>query len=178
MTPSKEELRTLLKEKRGTLTQERRLAAYADLNRTLLPLLKPHKAVLSFYSISDEIDLRFLNQMLAEEGKLHLPKVEEGGLQLYCVDNPIKQLCKSKWGLWEPDPALCALIDIASIDCILVPGLGFDIDNHRIGYGKGHYDRLLAVHSPKTIGVGFKEQFCLRLPIQPHDVALDELKLF
>jgi 5-formyltetrahydrofolate cyclo-ligase len=182
MIQSKEHLRVVLREKRNALPQERRRAAYASLNRTLVPLLKTYKAVLSFHSFSDEIDLTFVNLMLAEEGKLHLPKVEEdAGLKIYRVNDPSKELHKSKWGLWEPDPAVCLQIDIATIDCILVPGLGFDIDHHRIGYGKGHYDQLLAQCSPllKTIGIGFKEQYCPSgLPFEPHDVPLDELKLF
>jgi|ERR1700722_12344610 len=178
---NKEQLRIVLKEKRSALTSERRRAAYADLNRTLLPRLKMYKAVISFHSFSHEIDLTFVNLMLAEEGKLHLPKVEESGLKIYRVNKPSKELRESNWGLWEPDPAICALIDTTMVDCILVPGLGFDMHHHRIGYGKGHYDRLLAEcqSSFKTIGVGFQEQYCsAALPVESHDIALDELKLF
>lgn len=65
------------------------------------------------------------------------------------------------------------------IDCILVPGLGFDRERYRIGYGKGYYDRFLAgVGNIPTIGVGFKEQFCEELlPRDPWDIPLHELLL-
>ncbi len=178
----KELLRALLKKKRGALSAERRKKAYADLNRTLLPLLKPYKAILSFHSLPEEIDLTFINQMLAVEGKLHLPKVGSP-LQIFHIKNPSQELFPSKWGLFEPDSSQSLLVDIKKIDCILVPGLGFDKDHYRIGYGKGHYDALLALcvqqsHHPATVGVGFTEQYYNELPRESHDMPLDELKLF
>lgn len=187
MTPfiEKELARSILKKKRSDLSSERRKKARADLNFNLLPLLKTYKAVLSFHSVAEEIDTTWLNQILAEEGKLYLPKVQPGALlQIHLIKNPSSDLIRSPWGLFEPDLSRCALTDIQIIDCILVPGLGFDKDHHRIGYGKGHYDQLLAhfkKHSlfPKTIGIGFKEQFCRSgLPLGPHDIPLDDLKLF
>jgi len=177
--------RSILKKKRSALSLERRKKAYSDLNVTLLPLLKSYKTILSFYNLPEEIDVSFVNRILAEEGKLLLPKVQEGALmQIYQVKNLSSELLRSKWGLLEPDPSKCLLIDIKNTDCILVPGLGFDIHHHRIGYGKGHYDQLLAECAerslfPKTIGLGFKEQYCENgLPHEPHDKQVDELKLF
>ncbi len=184
-TIEKELARSILKKRRSNLSLERRKKAYVDLNLNLLPLLKRYKAVLSFHSLAEEIDMAWLNHILAEEGKLHLPKVQQGTfLQIYQVNNPSSELMRSQWGLFEPDPFQCILTDLKNIDCILVPGLGFDKDHYRIGYGKGHYDQLLAQfmkHSffPTTVGIGFKEQFCeCGLPHEPHDIPLDHLKLF
>jgi 5-formyltetrahydrofolate cyclo-ligase len=76
---------------------------------------------------------------------------------------------------------LNSLIDVPldKIDCILVPALGFDQENYRIGYGQGYYDRFLAsVGSIHTIGVGFQEQLCEELlPRDPWDVPVKELIL-
>jgi len=181
----KELIRSILKKKRNSLSLERRREAYAELNLTLLPILKSYRTVLSFHSLPEELDMTWINQILAQEGKLHLPKVQDCNLmQIYQVKNLSSELLRSKWGLFEPDPSKCLLTDIKNIDCILVPGLGFDKDHHRIGYGKGHYDQLLSHRMeyssfPATIGIGFKEQFCTYgLPTEPHDISLDNLKLF
>jgi 5-formyltetrahydrofolate cyclo-ligase len=180
----KELARSILKKKRSALSPERRQKAYADLNLNLLPVLKKHQKVLSFDSLPDEIDTTWINHVLAKEGKLYLPKVQQDSLlQIYQVHSSNK-LVRSPWGVLEPNPSQCAITDIKEIDCILVPGLGFDKEHHRIGYGKGCYDRLLAhcfkrSFSPTIIGIGFKEQFCEHdLPHEAHDIPLDDLKLF
>jgi 5-formyltetrahydrofolate cyclo-ligase len=61
-------------------------------------------------------------------------------------------------------------------DTLLVPLVGFDGKNYRLGYGGGFYDRTIAAmpRRPRTIGIGFA---CGRLRSifpQPHDVPLDE----
>jgi 5-formyltetrahydrofolate cyclo-ligase len=181
---TKKGMRILLKEKRNTLSLERRKEAKRAAAFILIPLLKPYKTILSFYNLSEEIDLTSLNQYLAAKGKLHLPRVGDHITQVYCVKDLRRELIEGKYKVQEPDPFKCASIDVRNIDCILVPGLGFDKHHRRIGYGKGHYDRLLAQLTqlsifPKTIGVGFKEQYCDNdLPHSPHDVSLDDVKLF
>jgi 5-formyltetrahydrofolate cyclo-ligase len=56
---------------------------------------------------------------------------------------------------------------------VIVPLLAFDRRGHRLGYGKGYYDRLLAASQATTIGVGFAAQEIDALPAQAYDIALD-----
>jgi 5-formyltetrahydrofolate cyclo-ligase len=67
------------------------------------------------------------------------------------------------WGLLEPAAALHAL---PPVDLLLVPGLAFAADGHRLGYGKGFYDAVLAALPATviTLGVGFALQRCQCLP--------------
>ncbi len=176
---SKLELRAVLKQKRSALHFQRRKEACRILTSQLLSLLKTYKSILSFHSLPEEIDLSLVNQALAKEGKLHLPKIHHDQLVLYRVRD-LDTLTPSKWGLYEPDPARCEWIHIDDLDCILVPGLGFDADRHRIGYGKGHYDRLLAsLRYTRTIGIGFKEQHWEDgIPCEEYDIPLDEIRLY
>lgn len=179
----KNALRTLLALIRRSISQERREEAAQKLVQLLYPQIYSFHAVLSFHSFGTEIDTSLLNFQLAKEKKLLLPKVSSSGLAVYSVANPCAQL-KLSWGnLSEPDPDQCALVDLSAIDCILVPGLAFDADRRRIGYGKGHYDRFLAqfnalVSRPKTIGIGFNEQLHKgNLPHEPHDLSVDQIFL-
>jgi 5-formyltetrahydrofolate cyclo-ligase len=65
------------------------------------------------------------------------------------------------------------------ISCILVPGLVFDKNNYRLGYGLGFYDKLLKNKKCPTIGIGFFEQlFKDSLPIEEHDIKLNQVMLF
>jgi 5-formyltetrahydrofolate cyclo-ligase len=64
--------------------------------------------------------------------------------------------------------------DPASLDVVVVPGLAFTDDGHRLGQGGGHFDRFL----PRlragclTVGVCFREQLVAELPTEPHDVRV------
>ena len=77
-------------------------------------------------------------------------------------------------GIPEPG-AHCALIDIASIDWVLVPGVAFDPDGHRIGYGGGYYDRLLPLlrADARRVAAAFELQLVERVPAASHDVTVD-----
>ena len=176
---NKSELRSLLKERRNALSLQRRAEASFALAAELLPLLEPYKAILSFCSLPQEIDLNGVNLALVEKDKLYLPKVHGINLQVYQVCD-LNNLAASTWNILEPDPDVCPRIDPITIDCILVPGLGFDANNRRIGYGKGHYDRLLTgFNRAQTIGVGFKEQYCENgVPFEDHDIVLHEVILY
>jgi len=184
MTPSnKEEWRSLLKTERNLLPLEQRKKASRELALQLLPLLAPYTHVLSFHSLPDEIDMHEVNTHLQNEGKLLLPKVAGDQLEVYQIRSMETELVQGAFGILEPNPTLCAQIEMTQIDCVLVPALGFDPALMRIGYGKGHYDRLLSLfraqlHCPRLIGVGFKQQFISdSLPREAHDQPLDELLL-
>ena len=65
-------------------------------------------------------------------------------------------------------------------DCIIIPLLGFDAQLHRLGYGRGYYDRFLATFlaeertKPHFIGLAFAEQFVGDgVRAEKHDIPLD-----
>lgn len=61
------------------------------------------------------------------------------------------------------------------IDVCIVPGVSFDYNKDRLGFGKGYYDKFLSSLNPNTlkIGVCFDEQLVKKLPLEPHDVRMD-----
>lgn len=60
-------------------------------------------------------------------------------------------------------------------DLVVVPGLAFDISNNRLGYGGGYYDRFLANHpSVYTIGIHYPFQLHKEIPVESHDIRLNE----
>jgi 5-formyltetrahydrofolate cyclo-ligase len=62
-------------------------------------------------------------------------------------------------------------------DVVLLPLVGFDGANYRLGYGGGYYDRTLAglEPRPRTIGLGFELSRLPTVHPQPHDIPLDEI---
>lgn len=67
------------------------------------------------------------------------------------------------------------------LDLILMPGLGFDRSGRRLGRGKGFYDNYLercitqSSGKPYTIAVAFKQQLCQEIPVDDHDMLIDEV---
>jgi 5-formyltetrahydrofolate cyclo-ligase len=173
----KNSLRETLKILRGKIPNWRKKQA-SDLICGQISSFFP---LLSFASLPDEIDLWPLNQKLAAAGNLLLPKVSGEELVVYQVDSFAEQLFPSKWGILEPSQ--CQPYPLDKISCVLVPGLGFDQNKRRIGYGKGHYDRFLAQlkrQAPQAIaiGVGFCEQLVEEgIPVEEHDFLLDQVLL-
>ena len=80
-------------------------------------------------------------------------------------------LLESRWNLLEPPHREDAVIPLGEIDLILVPGLAFTPDGHRMGRGKGYYDRLLACSALRAtaLGICFSEQLVPHLPTEEHD---------
>ena len=62
---------------------------------------------------------------------------------------------------------------ITDIDLVLVPGISFDVKGHRIGFGKGCYDRLLCNYQGVKIGFCYSSQICDDIPSDEYDVCMD-----
>ena len=81
----------------------------------------------------------------------------------------------SDWGILEPMEETSVRLNPTDIDVIFIPLLAVDTQGHRVGYGKGFYDRFLAQAKPDVIKIGLS----LNEPIEPiedlntFDVALD-----
>jgi 5-formyltetrahydrofolate cyclo-ligase len=63
-------------------------------------------------------------------------------------------------------------------DLIIVPGLAFDNWNYRLGYGGGYYDNFIVNYPdiPK-IGIFYPFQNIEKVPLEPHDIRLDEIRV-
>ena len=82
----------------------------------------------------------------------------------------------SSFGIREPETTPEEQVihsdQISEKDVIVVPVLAFDTSLHRIGYGKGVYDRILASAKGTSIGIAYEFQKVKKLAPEPHDVAL------
>lgn len=183
VTPSyknnKESIRKELKSVMAGLNNQRRFEAAEGLMRHLPLFCAGFSFVLSFASFHLEIDTHRLNELLAQEGRLLLPRLCKEGVELYLVSDSKSQLVKSSLGILEPDPTLCKAVSEERVTLALIPGLGFDKEGERLGYGKGVYDRLLPkLINAQRVGIGFKEQGREILPRESHDQRLSKVLLF
>lgn len=79
------------------------------------------------------------------------------------------------FGIWEPDEN-SQLVPLDQLQGVLVPGLAFNKNGHRLGKGKGFYDKTLEHYSGMKVGVAFDFQISADpLPADKHDVTVDHL---
>lgn len=142
-----------------------------------LPEFHKAKGIGAFASTPGEINTYpILEGILAGGKKLYLPRVamDRTHFDYYPVPD-FKKLSSGAFGILEPSsghPAAWADIDIA-----LVPGLAFDLRGHRLGFGKGYYDRVLPrlKKTALTVGLGYSFQIVERIPDEVHDVLLKSI---
>ena len=74
------------------------------------------------------------------------------------------------------EPVGPAFADLRRIEVVVVPGMSFDDEGHRLGRGRGYYDRFLEqVPEAYTIGVCYHFQRVAHVPTDPYDRAVDEV---
>lgn len=133
------------------------------------------RTVLLFHSLPDEVNTRpFVAECTAEKTVL-LPVVSGPDLLVkrYVSD---AALCEGAFHIAEPvGREFTAWQDI---DLVIVPGVAFTAQGARLGRGKGYYDRLLAHPAfarTYKIGVCYPCQLLQELPVEAHDVRMDEV---
>lgn len=132
-------------------------------------------SLLFFASLPEEPDLwPLLNDVLAGKKLVALPcfDVENQVYMPRRITDIHVEILSGKFGIREPAPA-CIDIPLRDLDVVLVPGVAFSRDGHRLGRGKGYYDRLLENFTGKKIGIAFDEQIVDTIPTEKSDVRMD-----
>lgn len=79
------------------------------------------------------------------------------------------------YGLLEPIEEWTEEVEQDEIDLMIVPGLAFNRDGYRLGFGGGYYDRYLQHYKGKKIALAFTQQIVSTIPIESHDMAVDAI---
>ncbi len=139
------------------------------------PLFQQARTVLTFLAFRNEIDLSDLFGRWPDKHWL-APRVVEGAelkpeqrpyLTLHPYDPA--RLVRHRFGMWEPGKNL-PVVDAGEVEMVLVPGVAFDRQGGRLGYGGGFYDGLLPQATQAArVGVTFDELVLDAIPMQPWD---------
>ena len=154
-------------------------------SRHVLSLEQYHRAksLCFFASMGHEFDTSFLLGDALDRGRVcFLPRVLRIGkkdaemvmLRVYSLED-FNTFEKNAWGIPEPPDEVERREGIQDVDVIVMPGMAFDRQGHRLGYGKGFYDRF--IHScprkPLLIAPVLPEQLIEKVPVDPWDVSMD-----
>ncbi len=131
------------------------------------------------FAYRSEWDTRPLIEAALAMGKtVALPRVDDATrtLELHVVRDLGRSIAPSARGIPEPLPELPRIAP-QDIDWVLVPGLAFDLQRRRLGYGGGFYDRLLRLLASGTLRVSgaFDLQIVEQVPVAEHDLSVDAI---
>jgi 5-formyltetrahydrofolate cyclo-ligase len=146
-----------------------------------LPEFEAAAVVLFYVHVRTEVQTQPAMPAADAHGKkIVVPYCCGDRLELFHWQSP-EDLAPATFGILEPRPELIAdpsrRVSPSEIDLVLVPGLVFDLTGHRLGYGRGFYDRLLAELAARTtrVGLAFDCQVVPQLPPKPHDQQVNQI---
>lgn len=140
----KKALRARIREKKRAMTQEQILSASENLGEQFVnsELYRQAKTIYGYLPYNQEVRTVPMLQRAIEDGKrVAVPKVYGDEMKfIYMTD--LSQVEKGYAGI--PEPVADGPVAEDETALVLMPGLAFDRDGHRIGYGGGFYDKFLA----------------------------------
>jgi len=175
----KDKLRKKLIDIRKNLSQKEILENSNKIKEKLFNLKEFNQGhvILFYVSYDNEV---YTHEMIKESQKLGK------NIVVPVSDKKNKRLILSKlenwydlkqgaYGILEPFGEKINEVSIDEIDLIIVPGVGFDEHGHRIGHGKGYYDKLLENSKTLNIGLAFEFQIVENVPTEKHDIPLNKI---
>ncbi len=175
----KKKLRAEFKDLRRNMSfEEKNRKDMAILSRVLkLPEYGNSETILTYVSTDIEVDTKALIEQALLDGKtVAVPRCTPGKIDMkFYVIRSLDDLEPGAFGVLEPIPKRCRELKKFEGSICVLPGLGFDVQGYRLGYGKGYYDRFLSKYEGENIGVCYN--ICLKslLPHGRYDKMVDIL---
>jgi len=139
-------------------------------NILCLEKYKKSKNVLLYYPFRNEVNLLELIKV-SNEKNFYFPVVNFNAKKLV-IKKCDKKFVKNKFGIYEPyNNKILRRYNL--IDIVFVPGIVFDKQCFRIGFGGGYYDKFLKKVCCTKIGVCYEKQLLDIIPRNNNDVRLD-----
>lgn len=173
---TKTELRREHLERRRAMPAETVVAAgKAIADRVIaLPSFAAADTILSYVASKDnEVDTRrILEWALDHRKRVLVPVCLPDRALGWCHLRSLGVLAPTSFGVLEPRIEFRDMAAPPADAPVVVPGLVFDKQGYRIGYGAGYFDRFLARHEGKKMGVAYEWQVVEEVPREAHDIAM------
>jgi 5-formyltetrahydrofolate cyclo-ligase len=180
---TKNEIRKRMLEVRNNLTQENIKAKSELIVQRLFQTPEYNEAhnILLYANFNNEVATGKIFEDAIKRGKrVYYPKSDAltNTMDFYRI-LMMTQLQKGYMGIMEPrgiDISTRYRLNTNEDTLIIVPGVAFDIEGYRLGYGKGFYDKYMAdKRQMSTIALAFSEQIVDAIPHDTHDIKMDKI---
>lgn len=171
---TKQEMRKIVKGYRQSLSKEEAaLKSIAILNKLFeSEQYKQADCIYCYIDFQNEVMTMPLIRKAVKDGKrVAVPRIADHAMKFYYITDH-SELEEGSYGIMEPVMS-CPLAQ--ERDAVLImPGVAFDRENHRIGYGGGYYDRYLQEeNSHYKIALAYEFQIFEHVPYEEHDICPD-----
>lgn len=176
----KGELRKEIKLKREVLDKNIKLMADEKIRKSLFEseIYKNSKVVFIYVNMDSEINtIDIIKELLASDKTIAVPKVipvslKERQMKALKINSMLQLNESGAFGILEPS---IECEDISEdVDLIIIPGLAFDINGNRLGYGGGFYDRFLSKYpNSKRVALCYDFQIFDEIPHEFFDEKVD-----
>ena len=168
---SKQALRKALRMQRDRLAPQERANASALITENVVWMAGDAKNIGIYLSFSSEVDtIDAIATWLWEDKNIYVPRMQGDDFQWVKLTD-FKSFAVNSLGICEPLEG--EIVETAALDLIFVPLLGFDDVHHRIGYGKGCYDRALKGYTGLKVGLCYAMGYVETTYPSEHDIPLD-----
>ena len=137
---------------------------------------KKARGIFTYIGFGSEIDTKIIIEDALKLGKqVYVPKIFNKEMLLIRIDS-LENLVKSSYGILEPIGEENDF-DIDKLDLIVMPGVAFDEEFNRLGYGAGYYDKFLDKNNLKCskIALAYELQVLDKLEVEEHDKKVDQI---
>lgn len=172
-------LRAKYRKVRENMDRDKKRKLDADIQSRMLTLREygPEDTVFTYVSKEIEVDtISIINAALSNRKRVAVPRCVPGtrDMEFYYIRS-MDDLEPGMFGVLEPIVTQCELVTDFSHGFCIVPGLGFDAQGYRLGYGKGYYDRFLSKFQGFTVGICYSACVQWTLPHGYYDRPVDVL---
>ena len=171
---TKQEFRREVASRRKALDAERGVQMSKRITETVTTLKEYREAslILVYIDYKNEVQTGMIMEAAWKDGKkVAAPKVNGKQMDFYLL-NSVDDLESGYMGIMEPREGLVKTE--AEAGMMVMPGVAFDRDLHRVGYGGGFYDRFLEAHPGiKRVAVAYEFQLFDQVPHEEFDLAPD-----
>lgn len=170
----KKELRRTIRERKRAMTEEE-IVSRSERLGVLFAQSEAYKAAKTIYGYlpyNQEVrTMPMLEQALKDGKRVAVPKVYGDEMKFLYLDD-LTQVSKGYAGI--PEPIADGPVADDETALVLMPGLAFDPQGHRIGYGGGFYDKFLAAEpNHPTLALCYEFQMLPELHTEEHDIPVD-----
>lgn len=174
----KKETRKNIIKKRDELDKEAKKIMDDEIIKKLINSEEYKKArgIFTYIGFASEIDTKIIIEDALRLGKeVYVPKIFNKEMILIRIDS-LENLITSSYGILEPIGDKNDF-DVNKLDLIIMPGVAFDEEFNRLGYGAGYYDKFLDRNDLKCskIALAYEFQVLDKLEVEEHDKKVDQI---